>query len=247
MLKKTGIFVLLFLLAFFACKTHYSVSKKEAQHQDLKSIPSSSKFDSIITPYKSKLGNEMEKQLVMCDGDLTKDGAETTLGNFVCDAMKWGYDSISGNTENTLVLMNRGGLRATISKGMVSVNSIFELMPFDNELEYVVIKGKELEEIIKRIMEKKHAFSGMMIHADKNGEYAVTVNGQAIVADSNYGLVCADFVVNGGDGFTFGKHLIEEKKFGLLLRDAIINYCKHVRYTGKTITPYRDGRFEISK
>lgn len=247
MLRKTGIFILLISSALLGCRTHYSVTKKEARHQDLKSVPSSQKFDSIIAPYKNKLGNEMEKQLVMCTGDLTKDGAETTLGNFVCDAMKWVYDSLTIQNEKAIVLMNRGGLRATISKGMVTVNSIFEVMPFDNELEYVVIKGKELEDIIKRIIEKKHAFSGMIIHAGKNGEYAATCDGQGIVADATYGLLCADFVVGGGDGFTFGLKLVSEKKFGITIRDCMINYCKHLNYLGKTISPYKDGRFEISK
>ncbi len=247
MLKKTGIFVLLSLLAFYACKTHYSVSKKEAQHQDLKSVNSSPKFDSIIAPYKNQLGSEMEKQLVLCENDLTKDGAETTIGNFVCDAMKWCYDSITKQNSKAIVLMNRGGLRANISKGMVSVNSIFEVMPFDNELEFVIIKGKDLLEVVTRIIEKKHAFSGMIITSDKMGNYMAAVDSLAIQPDSNYNLLCADFVVNGGDGFTFGTKLIHEKKTGILLRDAIINYCKHLKYSGKMISPYKDGRFEISK
>jgi 2',3'-cyclic-nucleotide 2'-phosphodiesterase (5'-nucleotidase family) len=208
MLRKTGIFILVISAALSGCTKHYSVSKKEAQHQGLKSVSSSAKSDSIIAPYRNQLGSEMEKQLVICEGELTKDGTETTLGNFVCDALKWVYDSVSGSNTKTLVLLNRGGLRATISKGMVTVNSIYEVMPFDNELECVVVKGKDLEEIIKRILEKRHAFSGMVIHADKQGEYAVTVNGNALEADANYSLLCSDFLVNGGDGFTFGKNLV---------------------------------------
>jgi 2',3'-cyclic-nucleotide 2'-phosphodiesterase (5'-nucleotidase family) len=247
MLKKTGIFILLFLLAFCACKTHYSVSNKEAQHQDLKSAGSSSKFDSVISPYKKQLSNEMGRQLVMCDGELTKNGNETTLGNFVCDAVKWAYDSLSKQTNTCVVLMNRGGLRSTISKGMVRVNSLFEVMPFDNELEIVEISGKDLEVIIDRVLEKKHAFSGMMIHADKNGEYAVTINGKGLEPNAKYSLLCADFVVSGGDGFTFGKNLLSEKNLGMKIRDAMIYYCMHLKYIGRTIIPYTDGRFEISK
>lgn len=246
-LKRTGIFILLFLAALFGCTTHYSVSKKEAQHQDLKSKISSPKFDSVIAPFKKQLENEMEKQLVMCEANLTKDGDEMTLGNFVCDAAKWVLDSITKQKNECVVLMNRGGLRANINKGMVTVNSIFEVMPFDNELELVEIKGAELEEIIKRILEKKHAFSGMMIHADKNGDHAVIINGIGLVSDKTYSVLCADFVVNGGDGFSFGKKLLSEKKLNLKIRDAMIYYCMHLKHIGKTILPYKDGRLEISK
>ncbi|MDZ4663776.1 MAG: 5'-nucleotidase [Bacteroidota bacterium] len=246
MLRKTGIFVLLFLLAFSACKTHYSVSKKEAQHQSLKGSSSSSKFDSIISPYSKVLGNEMQKEFVLCNADLTKDGNEMTLGNFVCDAVKWAYDSITNVQQSVIVLMNRGGLRTNINKGMVTVNSIFEVMPFDNELEVVEIKGKGLEDIIKRILEKKHAFLGMTIHAGDNS-YAAIIDGKAIQPEMNYYVLTSDFLINGGDGFSFGQHLISEKKLNLLVRDAIINYCKYLKYTGKTISPYKDVRLEISK
>lgn len=246
MLKKTGIFVLLFLLAFSACKTHYSISKKEAQHQSLKSASSSPKFDSVISPYSKVLGGQMQKELVLCTADLTKDGHEMTLGNFVCDAVKWAYDSIEKDKQNVIVLMNRGGLRANINKGMITVNSIFELMPFDNSLVAVEIKGKELEQIIERVIEKKHAFLGMVIHVNQN-ENATIVEGNAIQAETKYTILTSDFLVNGGDGFTFGQHALSEKKLNLMIRDAIINYCSHLKYIGKTISPYKDGRLEISK
>ena len=246
MLKKTGIFVLLFLLAFSACKIHYSVSKKEAQHQSLKAASSSSKFDSIISPFSKVLGDQMQRELVVCTSDLTKDGDEMTLGNFVCDAVKWAYDSIAKDKQNVIVLMNRGGLRANINKGMITVNSIFELMPFDNSLIAVVITGKELEQIIERVIEKKHAFLGMLIHANKK-EFAATVQGNPIQAETKYTILTSDFLVNGGDGFTFGQHVLSEKKPNFMIRDAIINYCKHLKFTDKTISPYKDGRLEISK
>lgn len=245
-LKRIGIFATVFLLAFFACKTHYSVTKTESQHQDLKEKNSIAAFDSIIFPYKSRIGNEMEKQLVMCSGDLTKDGVETTLGNFVCDAVKWAYDSINGGKSNTIVLMNRGGLRANLNKGMITIGSLFELMPFDNELETVTISGQELQEAIKLIIEKKHAFLGMSIHVTTN-DNAIVYEGKAIDPSSNYTVVTSDFLVNGGDNFKFGAKPVHDKKMNLKIRDALINYCLHLKYTGSVIKPYKDGRFEISK
>ncbi len=246
MLRKTGIFVLLFLLALSACKTRYSVSKKEAQHQSLKSASSSVKFDSIISPYSKILGNEMQKELVMCNGELTKDGHEMTLGNFVCDAVKWAYDSIAKAKQNVILLMNRGGLRTSINKGIVTVNSIFELMPFDNEIEVVTIKGIELESIIKAIIEKKHAFLGMKIRKSSEG-IAAAIDLQSIKSNNDYVMVTSDFLANGGDGFTFGKKALSSNKLNMKVRDAIIFYCMHLKYIGKTISPYKDGRLEISE
>jgi len=246
MLRKTGIFVLFFLLAFSACKTHYSVSKKEAQHQSLKSASSSIKFDSIISPYSKLLMNEMQRELVFCNDDLTKDGNETTLGNFVCDAVNWAYDSLMQSQLKAMVLINRGGLRTVINKGIVTVNAIYELMPFDNELEVVTIKGKEFDDIVKAIINKKHAFFGLTINVNAEGK-SVLIDNKIINNNEDYIIISSDFLVNGGDGFTFGQKAVSSKKLNIKVRDAIIYYCMHLKYIGKTISAYKDGRLKISE
>lgn len=247
MLRKTVIYYSVFLLFFTACKTHYKIDHTNAEHKEFKNASTYKRTDSLIDPYKLKLINEINKELNVATDNLTKDGNETTIGNFMCDAIKWAYDSVSKQPSDAIVLLNRGGIRTNINKGIVTVNSIFELMPFENEIEAVDIKGSELKKIILMIIEKKHAFYNLKIQAQKNGTHSANYLGKEIADEQVYTLVTSDFLVNGGDNFTFGKTKINSKKPNLKIRDALIYYCMHLKYKGKPITPYTDGRLDISK
>lgn len=247
MLRKIGIITLFFVQVFFACKTHHSVTKTEAVHQGFKSASSSQKQDSIIQVYKNTLTAKITKTLAVCTDNLTKDGVEMTLGNFVCDAVKWAFDSITQKNNNCIVLMNRGGLRTNINKGIITVNSIFELMPFENKLELVEIEGKVLQQMLPLIIEKKHAFLGMKIVTFTKEKYLVTIAGKEIDSTQTYRVLTSDFLINGGDNFTFGNKKLSSISPDLKIRDALIYYCMHLTLMHKTITPFRDGRFEFSK
>ncbi len=247
MLRKLNIIIVLFTLNFISCKTQKCIDKTEAKHFKLKDEKTSLHYDSLINPFKQVLATKMEQELVECESSLTKDGDETTLGNFVCDAIKWAVDSIKGKTLKGFILMNRGGLRANINKGVVNVNAIFELMPFDNEIEILEISGTELLEIINIIIDKKHAFLGGIIHAKNNIIIEAKVNGEIIVKEKKYTLITSDYLALGGDNFSFGKKAFSSEKINFKIRDAIINYCMHLNYTGKKIIPFTDGRLEISK
>lgn len=247
MLRKTVIYYSVFLLFFTACKTYYKVDHTNAEHKELKNTAYNKHSDSLIDPYKLKLIKEINKELNFATDNLTKDGNETTIGNFMCDAIKWAYDSISKKQTNAIVLLNRGGIRTNINKGVVTVNAMFELMPFENEIEVVEIDGAELKKIISMIIEKKHAYYNLNIIAQKSGSYSAFYLGKEITDSQIYTLVTSDFLVNGGDNFTFGKSKKSSIKLNLKIRDALIFYCMHLKYEGKNITPYTDGRFDISK
>lgn len=247
MLRIKVIIHSVFLLLLNACQTHYKIDHTAAAHNELKNVNTYKRTDSLIDPYKLKLSKEINKELNVAIDNLTKDGNETTIGNFMCDAIKWAFDSVSKQSSNAIVLLNRGGIRTNINKGIVTVNSLFELMPFENEIEAVELKGSELKKIVTMIIEKKHAFLNLIIVVQKNGDQTVNYLGKNINDEQIYTLVTSDFLVNGGDNFTFGRSMISSKKMNLKIRDALIFYCMHLKHEGKQITPYTDGRFIISK
>lgn len=248
MIRNSLIKIVFFILLFSGCKSAYHWHDMKSTYHETKSPAFNRIQDSVISPYKKQLDGLMKKVLVISEGEFTKDGDENTLGNFMCDAMKWALDSIrKKQTPEVIVLMNRGGMRANISKGDVTVNHAFELMPFDNELELCEISGAELKKVIAAILEKKHSFSGLKIKAAGTHSETKDINGQSIEDGKTYTLLASDYLVNGGDNFTFGKTKIRSEKFNLLIRDAVIYYCMHLHYSGKKAIPYTDGRLVISK
>jgi 2',3'-cyclic-nucleotide 2'-phosphodiesterase (5'-nucleotidase family) len=122
------------------------------------------------------------------------------------------------------------------------VENIFEVMPFDNEMVQVKLKGESLLKLALLMKEKKHPFFGfeLAILPDKNVK--ITIRRMEIIPTKIYTVITSDYLVNGGDNFTFLKEG-EIKSSNMKIRDAIISYCEAL----KEIKPYRDGRVEASK
>jgi len=244
---KTLQIIAFFLLITVSCKKHVCLQQSTSSYYSLKSIEAKGNTDSLILLYKSTLEYQMNKPLVVCKETLTKDGDETTLGNFVCDALRWISDSIYGKLLDGVVLVNRGGLRTNLNTGTVTVNAIFELMPFDNELEIVEINGAELMNVFDEVIHKRHPFLGAKIKQVGSSAPEIRINDEYIKTIKTYFLITSDYLVNGGDSFTFGNKAITSRKPGIKIREAIIYYCKYLQRMGKSIFPYTDGRLEITK
>jgi len=77
----------------------------------------------------------------------------TTLGNFMCDAFvymaKEKFDPESG-----ISFMNFGSIRRPyIEAGPVTRGAIFEVMPFDNQMVLIKVKGSLLKKFIEDMEE----------------------------------------------------------------------------------------------
>lgn len=207
---------------------------------------SSNTIDSIISPYKNVIEKEMNMEIGYSKSHLTKQGHESALGNFFCDAMKWAYDSIRKEKTNCLVLMNHGGMRTSLYQGTVKVSNMFELMPFENELNAITISGNQLLEIVEAIKIKQHPYFGFKLISDnKNKNEIFLLNGNPMKVDSNYCLITSDYLINGGDGFKFGENNKTVIHLNFLLRDALIRYTQHVTFIGDSIKAYKDGRYHV--
>lgn len=235
---------ILLLFFLFGCRTHYFLQKSEASHQNMKKNNSSVSADSIISPYRQQLGSQMQLVIAQSQQAFTKDGNETTLGNMVCDAMYFIYDSLKPSSAEPIVLMNRGGLRAGLPSGNITVGNIFELMPFDNELTLIKLNTNALKQALKLILEKKHGFKNMQLSITQN-DTLVKINGQVLDNAKSYYLLTSDYLANGGDGFSCLKNAVEKVNLNLKLRDAIVLYCKRVTREQKKLIPYTDGRLQL--
>lgn len=236
----------LIALVLTSCTTNYVKQKENFTHYSLKENSENKTVQTTISNYKLKVDAETEKIIATSTDAVLKDGNESTLGNFVCDAMVYSSKKEFKNTTIDLVLMNRGGLRINLPKGSIKVITIFELMPFENELVLVEITGEKLLEGLQTIIEKKHAFLGMHLKVENSKITEATINQLAIEKNKNYTILTSDYLANGGDNFVFLKNPLTLEKCNLKIRDAIINYCTFLTENKQQIIPYTDGRFQLS-
>lgn len=246
-MKGRILYLFLSLLIFSSCSKTYLKQKADFTHYSLKENTESENAKIAIAEYKVKVNTETEKIIGNTTDALLKDGDESTLGNFVCDALKYSAEKEFKNLPVDVVLINRGGLRVNLPKGDIKIINIFELMPFENDLVLVKISGEKLLEGIQLIIEKKHSFMGLKIKAENNKLTEATINNIALDKTKIYTIVTSDYLAYGGDNFIFLKEPFAMEKSNLKIRDAIIKYCYFLTENKKQIIPYTDGRLQISK
>ncbi|MBA3664149.1 MAG: 5'-nucleotidase C-terminal domain-containing protein [Bacteroidetes bacterium] len=236
------------IVQFFStgCSRHYTKQKEIFSHVSLKeNVPQPLSNDSIYR-FRQKVEKETGRVIAVTEGALTKDGAESTLGNFVCDALKQAAGKIYPAEKIDVVIINRGGLRMSIAAGEIKVGTIFELMPFENEMVLIKMSGECLLKFGNLVIDQKHPFFGLKVKI-KDKQVSMTMNdGTSIDKEKFYTVESSDYLARGSDNFLFLKEGAIANS-GLKIRDAIIRYCEKTTEEGKQIKPYTDGRIEISK
>jgi 2',3'-cyclic-nucleotide 2'-phosphodiesterase (5'-nucleotidase family) len=239
-LKRTIAYA--FLLALLlGCSNHYTKQKEDFSHFSLKDAKAQSRSDSLINGYRQLLSSEMSKTIAISLDVLTRDNSQSTLGNFVCDALKYAGEKEFSTSVN-IVLVNRGGLRNNLPKGEITVGSVFELMPFENQMILLNIRGSKLIEGLKTIIAKRHSYVGLNLVVSRDSLVGATIGGKPISENEVYTLVTSDYLANGGDSFSFLAQPIASRLSDLKIRDAIIAYCLYLSKNNQFIKPYTDER-----
>ena len=109
-----------------------------------------------LSSYRDSISKEMNRHLNYSKINLDVGCPEGLLGDFISDLsilyIKKNIQNIK--FEPDFCILNNGGFRNIISKGPVTVNDIYQLMPFDNYLVILEIQGDELSSLLTYIKNK---------------------------------------------------------------------------------------------
>lgn len=244
-LRHCSYFIVLFL--FTGCGRYFIKDKHDFSHFSVKDEPPHVIANDSIARFRKVVDEQVARVIGVASDNFTKEGNETTIGNFVCDAIRYETEKKLGKTID-IVLINRGGLRANIGKGKITVGTIFEVMPFENEIVYVTLSGSSLLKFLPLLAARMHPFYGLIVKVQGGKVISATVNGQDLDATKNYLVASSDYLFNGGDNFGFLRDAGEVPGYiNVKIRDAIIDYCETLTRENKNISPYTDGRLQVSK
>jgi 2',3'-cyclic-nucleotide 2'-phosphodiesterase (5'-nucleotidase family) len=246
--KKYFFAPLLPFIFLFAC-THLKVQRTETQHTVISQPQIDSATYKFILPYKQSLDVKMNEVIGVAPVALVKSLPESNLGNFFADAMMQKALSIQNtDTANLVALFNTGGLRTSVPQGDVHVGNMFELMPFENELVLVPLKGSELLLVLNAIAEKGGApLAGVRFVITNKKAEKVFVHQSSLDTAKVYTIATSDYLANGGDKFFAIESPKTYAKTKILLRDILIEYCKNLYKQNKPVTGVTDGRISIAK
>jgi len=203
----------------------------------------------MIQPYKQRLDSAVSEVIGYAPLPLIKNLPESNLTNFFADVMLVRSRSIPGvDTARLVALFNYGGLRTSIPRGEVRVGNIYEVMPFENQLVFVRLKGSELQTVLDDLAGKGGTpASGIRFEIANKKAENIVVHQQALDTSQIYTIATSDYLASGGDKFFTVDSPKEYTNTYLLLRDILIDHCKTLYKQNKTISGQTDGRISIAK
>ena len=246
-LKASGLFFL--FLLFVGCNNQFPTQYESHTTEVSDSYQADTAIQSIISPYKDSLDAQMNRVIGVFATEMKKAKPESRLGNFMCDATQDFYSAMYGGGDATadLTLMNYGGIRLQhIPAGDFTVQTMFELMPFENEVVLVDIPGPQMKRFFERIAQMNGwpVSNNIRMVIDRQNIESLMVNGEPFSEEKTYSVLMSDYVANGGDGLTFLEDL-PRKRIGLKLRDVLIAYAEWKTEQGEEITAPITGRITL--
>ncbi|WP_276498011.1 5'-nucleotidase C-terminal domain-containing protein [Pontibacter litorisediminis] len=202
-------------------------------------------MEAQIVPYREEVTVKMSEVVGTAPVALGKGEYESPLGNFVVDLQLAQAAPLYGKPID-LSLTTNGGLRVPLPEGEITTGHVFELMPFENELVVLTLKGETVKQLFDYAAEKKFAPIGNATYTVQNGKAtAIKINGQPFDPARTYTLVTSDYLAGGGDGLKMLKDAVQTERLGLLLREAILQQIRQLTAAGKAVTAETGKRVTI--
>jgi 2',3'-cyclic-nucleotide 2'-phosphodiesterase (5'-nucleotidase family) len=230
------IFLTFFLVASCS-KQQYRVSKIEGKKITItdKEIQESD-IENYIKPYREHINRELDSVLAYCPVTLDKGTGkwQTTIGNMMADVtLQRGNLIFKAREKKTIdiCILNHGGIRSILPKGNVSARTAYEIMPFENSLVVIALKGEHIFELVNYFIatKKPHPLSGITftISTDNIAKY-ILVQGKPVEKDAIYYVATNDYLSNGGDNMNFFKNGTQKFDLDYKIRNILIDYFKEV-------------------
>lgn len=226
-----------------------NVSIRPSQTEINATLPPDPEVDKIVREYGEGLKKQMGEVIGAAGENLVKGLGGGSLGAFVADVIRARATQLVGAPID-VALLNSGGMRRDIRKGEVRVGTVFELMPFENEIVIFELKGDRLLSAFKHLAARSSADSSDAIAGAEiilcNSQLATaTVNGGPIDLQKRYRIATVDFLAEGGSGYEMFRERSNYVPTGLPLRQALIETFKQAKERGQVISPDNLGRVRV--
>ena len=221
-------------MAHFAPVTSQPVGKTQAEDPAIAAL---------IGPYHDKVTAQMQEVLGMAPTALVKSAGESPLSNFVADLQRARASKELGQPI-ALGVMTNGGLRAGFAAGPVTLGSVFELMPFENELVVLEASGPVVQQLFDYAAHVRMAVSGATYTITFDGlPKDIRIGDQPFDVNQNrtWPIAISDYLATGGDNMTFFKPLVP-RHTNILLRTAIVDHIRALTKAGQPVTARVEGR-----
>jgi 2',3'-cyclic-nucleotide 2'-phosphodiesterase (5'-nucleotidase family) len=207
--------------------------------------PTDPKAEAVIAPYRQRVQQQMNEVLGKAPEAIRKNNGESPLANFTADLLRARASATLGQTIDMGVMTN-GGLRAELPAGNITVGSVFELMPFENELVVLDVPGSVVQKLFDYTARIKMAVSGATYTVVDGKPTNIYIGKQLFnpAQERMYSIAISDYLAGGGDQLFFFKP-IQPRRTGVLVRSAIEDHIKELTRQGKPVEAKVEGRVKF--
>ena len=242
--------VLLILIAASWCACHQPgkvVSKTSKIHMVDSTMDAirETQYIAYMEPIKAELEAQLNEAIGYAPMDLEVHQPECAMLNWASDALFEMAKQLYPEQVD-MAVVNIGGMRCNWGKGNITFRHVFELMPFDNMLVVLTLKGSDLQQLCEIFAYSGgQGVAGMRIKAigDRvmQQDALVTINGKPLEMEKTYTVATSDYLSQGNDGMLPLKNHIKYWNSEEKIRDLYIEYIKQV----KVVQAKVDGRMDI--
>ena len=207
------------------------------------SIPA---IEAIIQPYREKLAVEMGEVIGFAPVALTKNDGESTMGNWVADAVLQFAERHTGQ-DLDIGICNSGGMRIpAVPAGEVTRRHMFELMPFDNYLVIMELEGKVLLQLFDHMAAREGwpISAGVSYRIIAGQARDIRLDGQPVDVNKSYSVVLSDYLAEGGGSCTFLEEL-PYQNLNVYYREALIHQAIWLTQQQLPVTAGIEGRIQL--
>jgi 2',3'-cyclic-nucleotide 2'-phosphodiesterase (5'-nucleotidase family) len=232
-MRKSAFYPLLVAILFaVSCNTTYKAESVHYSNYRVQQSTSSNALTAIMRPYADTVNTLMNVVIGYNEAQLEKKKPGNTLGYFITDSyLEMARQKIDRSID--AAFMNSGGIRLPdLPAGPITQGKLYELMPFDNLMVILKMKGSLLKQYLDTLAVTEGIIeSGITMQVANKIPQQILVAGKPIDPDADYTIVHSDYVATNTELLKN----IAPKTTGYLLRDAIIDYVKYHNSQGKKI------------
>lgn len=235
-------------LCLAACRPAYEVTRVEGSRVAMDSTRTAdATMIALVAPYKAGVDSVMQRVIGTAAVSMEAGRPESLLSNLVADVLRGAAATATGK-EADMGLVNMGGLRNVITEGPVTCGQIYEILPFENSLCVLTLKGRALKQLFENIAARGgEGVSGVKLAISADGKLLdATIGGRPVEDGRTYTVATIDYLAEGNDGMTA---LIQAEQrecpAGATLRGLFMQYAEQQATAGKPLTARLEGRIVV--
>ncbi len=220
------------------------------------SFPPDAEMAAFIKPYADK-ANESLQDVVMVTSEMFDAGdklsrkKETALGDLVSDAQV-AYLASTGVTVD-FGFTNGGNIRASLPEGNVTKEDILTMLPFENYVYVLDLKGSDVVALFDFIgsipqgaggwaqMSKEVSYT--ITYAGEKGSISnLLIGGSPVDPNRTYKIAVNNYLAGGGDAYEALTKAVASYNTSMLMSDIVIWYAETLP---QPIAPAVDGRITV--